>query len=136
MPSRGRVIRDFKDLEVWQRAVDLVVESYRVTKAFPSEERYGLSAQVRRAAVSVPSNIAEGRGRFGLRTFLYHLSVSSGSLMELETQFVIAERLEYLMPAEARRLLERTAEVLVCSPAWSAHFERSRGGRLPIANSH
>jgi four helix bundle protein len=111
MAFRGRVIRDFKDLEVWQRAVDLVVESYRITKAFPSEERYGLSAQVRRAAVSVPSNIAEGRGRFGLRSFLYHLSVSSGSLMELETQFVIAERLEYLMPAEARRLLEKTAEV-------------------------
>jgi four helix bundle protein len=111
MASRGRVIRDFKDLEVWQRAVDLVVESYRITKAFPSEERYGLSAQVRRAAVSVPSNIAEGRGRFGLRSFLYHLSISSGSLMELETQFVIAERLEYLMPTEARRLLEKTAEV-------------------------
>jgi len=111
MATRGRVIRDFKDLEVWQRAVDLVVESYRITKAFPSEERYGLTAQVRRAAVSVPSNIAEGRGRFGLRSFLYHLSVSSGSLMELETQFVIAERLEYLMPTEARRLSERTAEV-------------------------
>lgn len=111
MAFRGRVIRDFRDLEVWQRAVDLVVESYRITKTFPSEERYGLSAQVRRAAVSVPSNIAEGRGRFGLRSFLYHLSVSSGSLMELETQFVIAERLEYLLPTEARRLLEKTAEV-------------------------
>ena len=111
MASRGRVIRDFKDLEVWQRAVDLVVESYRLTKSFPSEERYGLSAQVRRAAVSVPSNIAEGRGRFGLGSFLYHLSVSSGSLMELETQFVIAARLEYLTPTEAQELMERTAAV-------------------------
>jgi four helix bundle protein len=111
MASRGTVIRDFKDLEVWQRAVELVVESYRITKSFPSEERYGLIAQVRRAAVSVPSNIAEGRGRFGLRSFLYHLSVSSGSLMELETQLVIAERLQYLTPADAQALMERTAEV-------------------------
>ncbi|HMJ58836.1 MAG TPA: four helix bundle protein [Gemmatimonadales bacterium] len=111
MAPRGTVIRDFKDLEVWQRAVELVVESYRITKSFPSEERYGLIAQVRRAAVSVPSNIAEGRGRFGLRSFLYHLSVSSGSLMELETQLVIAERLQYLTPADAQALMERTAEV-------------------------
>lgn len=91
--------------------MDLVVQAYRVTRSFPSEERYGLTAQLRRAAVSVPSNIAEGRGRFGLGGFLYHLSVSSGSLMELETQFVIAERLEYLKPAEAREVLDKTAEV-------------------------
>jgi four helix bundle protein len=135
MTSRGRVIRDFKDLEVWQRAVDLVVESYRITKAFPSEERYGLSAQVRRAAVSVPSNIAEGRGRFGLRSFLYHLSVSSGSLMELETQLLIAERLEYLVPTEARRLLDKTAEVRRLLAGMVRALRAKQGGRLPIANS-
>jgi four helix bundle protein len=111
MASRGRVIRDFRDLEVWQRAIDLVVETYRVTRSFPSEERYGLTAQLRRAAVSVPSNIAEGRGRFGLGGFLYHLSVATGSLMELETQFFIAERLGLLQPGEARAVLEKTAEV-------------------------
>jgi four helix bundle protein len=91
--------------------MDLVVEAYRVTRSFPSEERYGLTAQLRRAAVSVPSNIAEGRGRFGLGGFLYHLSVANGSLMELETQFFIAERLGFLTAAEARVVLERTAEV-------------------------
>jgi four helix bundle protein len=111
MASRGRVIRDFRDLEVWQKAMDLVVETYRVTRSFPSEERYGLTAQVRRAAVSVPSNIAEGRGRFGLGGFLYHLSVATGSLMELETQLLIAERLEYLTPDDAQVVLRRTVEV-------------------------
>jgi four helix bundle protein len=90
--------------------MDLVVETYRVTRSFPSDERYGLTAQVRRAAVSVPSNIAEGRGRFGLGGFLYHLSVATGSLMELETQFLIAETLEYLKPEDAQLVLRRTAE--------------------------
>ncbi len=75
MASRGRVVREYKDLEVWQKAMDLVVETYRLTKTFPSDERFGLIAQLRRASVSVPSNIAEGRGRFGLGGFLYHLSI-------------------------------------------------------------
>jgi len=90
--------------------MDLVVEIYRLTKTFPSEERYGLTSQLRRAAVSVPSNIAEGRGRFGLGGFLYHLSVANGSLGELETQLLISERLEYLDPA-GRAVLQRTGEV-------------------------
>ncbi len=111
MAAAGRVIRDFRDLEVWQRAMDLVVEVYRVTKSFPSEERYGLTAQSRRAATSVPSNIAEGRGRFGLGGFIYHLSVATGSLMEVETQLLIAQRLEYFQLDEARRMLDRAAEV-------------------------
>jgi len=111
MASRGRAIRGYQDLEVWQKAMDLVVETYRLTKTFPSDERFGLIAQLRRASVSVPSNIAEGRGRFGLGGFLYHLSIATGSLMEVETQFLISERLEYLTPSEARKVLERTAEV-------------------------
>ena len=111
MASRGRAIRGYQDLEVWQKAMDLVVETYRLTKTFPSDEWFGLIAQLRRASVSVPSNIAEGRGRFGLGGFLYHLSIATGSLMEVETQFLISERLEYLTPSEARKVLERTAEV-------------------------
>jgi len=111
MASRGRAIRGYQDLEVWQKAMDLVVETYRLTKTFPSDERFGLIAQLRRASVSVPSNIAEGRGRFGLGGFLYHLSIATGSLMEVETQFLISERLEYLTPSKARKVLERTAEV-------------------------
>lgn len=111
MAPRERLIRDFRDLEVWQKAMDLVVDSYRIAKSFPSGERYGLTAQLRRAAVSVPSNIAEGRGRFGLGGFLYHLSVANGSLVELETQFCIAERLGYLTTDDAPAVFARIAEV-------------------------
>lgn len=111
MATPGSAVRDFRDLEVWQRAMELVVEVYRLSKSFPSEERYGLTAQLRRAAVSVPSNIAEGRGRFGLGGFLYHLSVANGSLMELVTQLAIAERLEYIPPEQGKAVLERTATV-------------------------
>jgi len=110
MASHGRLIRGFRDLEVWQKAMDLVVEIYRLTRSFPSDERYGLTSQLRRAAVSVPSNIAEGRGRFGLGGFLYHLSVSNGSLGELETQLLISARLGYL-DQENRAVFDRTAEV-------------------------
>jgi four helix bundle protein len=111
MTARGTVIRGFEDLEVWRKGMDLVMQVYGLTKPFPSDERYGLTAQLRRAAVSIPSNIAEGRGRFGLRSFLYHLSVATGSLMELETQLRIAARLEYLKPEQARTLLEQLGEV-------------------------
>jgi four helix bundle protein len=111
MASEAREIRGFQDLVVWRRAMDLVVDAYGATKSFPVEERYGLTAQLRRAAVSVPSNIAEGRGRFGLGSFLYHLSVATGSLMELETQLLIAARLGYLKPEQARTLLDTLGEV-------------------------
>lgn len=111
MATRERQIRDYRDLELWQKALDLVVESYRITKSFPSDERYGLTAQLRRAAVSIPSNIAEGRGRFGLGGFVYHLSVANGSLLELETQVFIGERLGYLSRTTAQGVLSRSAEV-------------------------
>src|SRR6185436_12483721 len=111
MATSGRVIRGFQDLEVWRKGMDLVIEAYRVTKEFPSDERYGLTAQLRRASVSIPSNIAEGRGRFGLRGFLYHLSVATGARIERETQLPIASRLEYLKHAQARTLLKQLGEV-------------------------
>jgi four helix bundle protein len=111
MASRGRAIRGYQDLEVWQKAMDLVLETYRLTKTFPSDERFGLIAQLRRASVSVPSNIAEGRGRFGLGGFLYHLSVATGSLVELETQLLISERLQYLNPSDAKTVLAKVSEV-------------------------
>jgi four helix bundle protein len=91
--------------------MDLVVECYAASKVFPVEERYGITAQIRRSAVSVPSNIAEGRGRQGVGGFLYHLSVAYGSLMELDTQLLISQRLHYLNDDVAERLLERVGEV-------------------------
>jgi four helix bundle protein len=91
---------------VWQRAVELAVERYRVTQGFPKHETYGLSAQLQRAAVSVSANIAEGRSRKYTREFLHHLSIAYGSLAELETHLEIARRLCYLPNEQADALLD------------------------------
>jgi len=89
-------ITSYRDLDVWNRSMELVVACYRLTEAFPSREQFGLTSQVRRAAASVPSNIAEGHGRASTGDYLRHLSIAHGSLMELETQLEIARRLGYL----------------------------------------
>ena len=88
--------KNYRDLIAWQKAMDLVVIIYRITGLLPREEVYGLKAQLRRAAVSVPSNIAEGQGRRATKEFLRFLSIAHGSLRELETQTLIAERLCYI----------------------------------------
>ncbi len=85
-----------KRLAVWRKSVDLVVETYKVTKTFPREERYGLTDQVRRAAVSIPANIAEGAGRRTKKEFINFLHISQGSLSELDTHLEIALRLNYI----------------------------------------
>ena len=87
-----------RDLLVWQKAMDLVVMCYETTRNFPDAERFGLTSQLRRAAVSIPANIAEGHGRKATKAFLNHLSIANGSLMELETHLMIAERLGYVAP--------------------------------------
>lgn len=86
----------YKDLIVWQKAMVLVTQVYRVTRTFPRDERYGLTSQVRRAAVSIPSNIAEGQGRMSQGEFRQFLGHAKGSLHELETQLLIAQNLGYL----------------------------------------
>ena len=88
--------RTHKDVEVWRQSMDLVDTIYRITRTFPTEEMYGLSSQMRRAAVSIPSNIAEGAARSGRRQFSQFLHVALGSLSELETQLLITERLTYI----------------------------------------
>jgi four helix bundle protein len=88
-------IKDFKDLIVWQKAIQFAKEVYVLTKGFPKEEQFGLTSQVRRAAVSVSSNIAEGHSRQG-REFAHYLSVARGSLAEAESQLLLAVELDYL----------------------------------------
>ncbi len=100
----------YRELIAWQKAMDLVKAVYKTTNNFPKEEIYGLTSQIRRAAVSVPSNIAEGQGRESTREFLHHLSIAYGSLMEVETQILIAESLTYADQAEIATILEKTAE--------------------------
>jgi four helix bundle protein len=105
----------YKQLVVWQKSVDLVEQVYRVTATFPKEEIYGLTSQIRRAAVSVPSNIAEGQGRLSKGEFKHFLGMSRGSLLELETQLKIAERLGYVtseLTSEADKLLTEVLRVL------------------------
>jgi len=105
------MIKSHKDLKVWQRAMDLVVESYRLAKRLPTSETYALASQIRRAAVSVPANIAEGHGRDHLGDYLHSLSVANGSLMELETRSSIAVRLCYLKPVELEPAMALVDEV-------------------------
>jgi len=104
-------VKDYRELIVWQKAMDLVELVYRTTDGFPQKELYGLTAQICRAAVSIPSNIAEGQGRHSTRDFLHFLSIARGSLKEVETQVLIAERLGYVDQRAGSVLLELTAEV-------------------------
>ena len=101
----------YRDLLVWQRAMELVKEIYRVTKSFPKEEVYGLTAQIRRAAIAIPSNIAEGKGRYSTADVNHFLVQARGSLYELETQVLIATDLKYLSEAESKKLLDSSDEV-------------------------
>ena len=103
--------RNYRDLVVWQRAMDFVELVYRVTASFPKEEIYGLTGQLRRAAVSIPSNIAEGQGRHSDREFQRFLRISHGSLREAETHILVATRLGYMNDESQSRLLEGSAEV-------------------------
>lgn len=102
--------RSYKDLIAWQIAMDLVLGIYHSTRGFPREEVYGLTSQLRRAAVSVASNIAEGQGRLSKREFHQFLGQPRGSLMEIETQIQIAQRLNYLEDGQAKSLLAKSAE--------------------------
>ena len=101
----------YSDLIVWQKAMDLVEAVYRATHDWPPKELYGLTNQARRAVVSIPANIAEGRGRTGAKEFLHHLPIANGSLHELETHLLIARRLRYIDEATCESLMYYTAEV-------------------------
>ena len=92
----GNAIRSHRELIVWQRALELCTAIYATTAKFPSEERFALVSQMRRAAVSIPSNIAEGHGRLTTSEYRHFLGIARGSLKELETQILIAQRLGYL----------------------------------------
>ena len=104
-------VKNYQELVAWQKAMDLVEDVYKLTKHFPREELYALTSQIRRAAVSVPSNIAEGQGRRTTSDFLRHLSIAYGSLREVETQTLIAQRLKYIADANVKFVMERAGEV-------------------------
>ena len=101
----------FEDLKAWQAAMDLVLNVYNATQSFPKSETYGLTSQLRRAAVSVASNIAEGKGRASDKELVLFLNHSRGSLYEIQTQLMIARRLDYLNSETSDRLFAKSAEV-------------------------
>ncbi len=104
-------VKNYQELIAWQKAMDLVEDVYRASRTFPREEIYALTSQIRRAAVSVPSNIAEGQGRRTTLDFLRHPSIAYGSLREVETQILIAGRLRYLNSATIDQVMRRAGEV-------------------------
>ena len=101
----------YRDLIARRKAMQMVTEIYKVTRRFPRDELYGLTNQLRRAAVSVPSNIAEGQARYSPKEFRHFLSLSRGSLVEIETQVMIAHNLGYLLEKESQSLLNEAAEL-------------------------
>lgn len=104
-------LESHRDLVVWQKAVALVVDCYRISKTFPSEERSGLTQQLRRAAVSVPANIAEGKGRGRPAEFVRFLEIANGSLTELDTHLVVARELGFIESETLTRVVCRIEEV-------------------------
>lgn len=105
------MIKSYQDLIVWQKSMDLAVAVYTATKSFPKEETYGLTSQIRRAVVSISSNIAEGGSRNTVGEFVQFLGISKGSIAELETQIILANRLGYLTDVQKDELISACNEV-------------------------
>lgn len=109
--SPTKPIESYRDLRVWQSAIELAVAGYEHTKNFPANEAYGLTSQIRRAASSVAANIAEGYGRDQIGSYVQFLRVAQGSLKELETHIIIATRVGYLDGLQEEALLQRSEEI-------------------------
>ena len=123
-------IKSYRDLQVWQLAMNLAQLCYEHTGHFPARETYGLASQIRRAAVSVPSNIAEGHGRRTLQAYLNHLSIALGSQSELETQIELSRRLELLAERPAENILQMAGRVGRMLHRLSQSLEQKGGASL------
>lgn len=135
--SEKASIRSYRDLLVWQKGLELAEQIYRLTKAFPDEERFGLVAQMRRAVVSVPSNIAEGQARHGRKEFIHALSLAQGSLAELDTQLELSGKLGYCSDpsrAEAFKVIAELQKML--SALRQRLSERLAADTPPLATKH
>lgn len=121
-------VRDFTDLRVWQQAMELAEEIYRLTWTFPRQEQYGLSSQLQRSVVSVPSNIAEGHTRNQSGEYLRFLAIARGSLAEVKTQIMLAGRLGYVQDERAQQLLQRIDELLKQLTSLRTAIARHNGG--------
>ena len=104
-------IKSFKDLKIWQKGIEIVKDVYTITRSFPNEEMYGLTSQMRRSAVSIPSNVAEGFRRFHNKEFAQFLHIAFGSAAELETQLIIAEELKYFNSENNKKIFEKISHL-------------------------
>jgi four helix bundle protein len=105
------VVENYKDLDVWKKAVTFTTELYKLTSRFPGTERYGLASQIRRATTSIAANIAEGWGRGSTGEYIQFLTVARGSLMELETHLIVASNLHFLNPEESRAISQPLEDI-------------------------
>ena len=118
-------IKSYRDLKVWQRAKAFAVEIYRATDSFPQREQYGLTDQIRRAAVSIPSNIAEGHIRQSDKVFTNHLDIALGSAAELDTQLEIALNIGYLQPQVYQTIVGELQEIMMMTRGLIKAVKRS-----------
>lgn len=116
-------LKSYHELIVWQKSIDIVEKIYSVTQGFPKDELYALTNQIRRSAVSIPSNIAEGQARKATKEFLNFISIAQGSRAELETQLIIANRLRYIDDNKTEQLLSGLAEIAKMLHALSAKLK-------------
>lgn len=127
-------VTNYRDLQVWRRALDWAEAIYETTAHWPRDERFGLISQLRRAAVSIPSNIAEGAARRSTGEFIQFVGMARGSLAEAETQLLLAQRLGYLPEANSRALLAKAGEISRMLVSLSGSLVRRKSGRLEVSD--
>jgi four helix bundle protein len=116
-------MHNLKELKIWHKAIELSTEIYRLTANFPTEEKYGLTSQIRRAAVSIPSNIAEGAGRNSDKEFTYFLGISNGSSYELQTQLIISKNLNLINDVD--QILDQIDQIQKMNYSLQAKFSKN-----------
>ena len=129
-------MESFTELRVWQEAMNMVEMIYRLTKKYPKEELFGLISQTQRAAVSIPANIAEGNGRLSGKEYLHFLSIANGSLRELETLLIIAQRITYIQPEELKAMQEQLTIIgrMITALRKSLKEKRNTGEKYGMGN--
>jgi four helix bundle protein len=127
----GKVLKSFRELKVWQKSYDLCLEVFRITKKFPGEEKYVLSSQMRKSALSIPSNIAEGYGRKTRADYIRILYIAYGSSCELDTQISLTGDLNYIQETELENIKEEIFEVGIMLKALIRALEKSADPKCP-----
>ncbi len=127
-------MRKLDQLKIWGKGLDLCEEVYEMSKKFPDEEKYGLKSQIRRAAVSIPSNIAEGAGRNSNKEFAQFLSIANGSSYEVQTQIMLARKFNYVNEVETKRVLENLDEIQKMNFGLQSHLRKTQNSFLKTQN--